>query len=473
MTDPQQVLYGRATQFITAFKELQEDKTSAKTQQAIILGHDLLQSLPKISPVYSLCSCCLAHCLLVTWEKTEAMKKRDRELLDIIGSRVNSAVDLCLPNDRFRPWYIKTQQDYYCTVRNFSARLEDDFWDHEQLNTLNASMTYAKSAWHILRNHVAQARHTAENLGNLYMSRYTYFGRTGDLDDALRFSTMAVIMSSQMASEFLFRSYVQQAMRLSLWSLFEDQPDEMDDAIDYMSQVTQGRTWENENRGVTPSSGSSYATALCFFSQIYIRAFIRRRRRMPHAEEYLGLAVVYSHKACMGIRDIDPGRLLCLNDLASAYLQLYLECSSPRALQAAIATIIAALGLSDSLLTRSGLPRHSGIRMTGQGGSISSLVSIDNRSSTHNNQSSLKERRHQRWVVQNLEISADLLLARYQRDQDPGDLATAILALKLSIQGTHGWSPARQKMLFKLNQALREKLRRLKKSNPRQVKNFH
>ncbi|MCJ1243966.1 hypothetical protein MMC30_001163 [Trapelia coarctata] len=450
MAETPQVLRS-VQEFIIAFQALQTDKTSAKTQQAILLGQVLLQSLPSVSPLYSLCSCSLAHCLLVTWEKTDAERKRDRELLDIIGSRVSATVDFCPPDSRYREWYLKTQQDYYCIVRNFSARLEDDFWEHEHLNTLNAAVVYAKSAWHVLRNNPTQARHTAENLGNL-------------------FSTIAVIMSCRMAPEFQFRSYVQQAMRLSLWSLFEDQPDEMNDTIDYMDQVIQGRTWEIENRGVTTGSGSSYAVALCFLSQVYYRAFIRRRRRGSPAEQYLDQAVLYSEKACAGISDIDPGRLLCMNDFASAQLRLYLKSSSPSVLRGAIDTIISALNLSDDLLTRSGFPRYGGIRMTGQGGSISSLVPIDNRNPTQN-QSSLKERRHQRWIVQTLEISADLLLARYKQNQDPRDLTTAIVSLKLSIQGTHAWSPARQKMLFKLNQALRESLRRLKRSNPWQIPN--
>lgn len=108
MTDTQQALHNRVILFLTAFRALQEDKTSARTQEAIILGQDLLQLLPDGSPFYPSCSCSLAHCLLVTWQKTEAEKKRDRELLNIIGSRVNSAVDHCLPDDRHRTWYLNT-----------------------------------------------------------------------------------------------------------------------------------------------------------------------------------------------------------------------------------------------------------------------------------------------------------------------------------------------------------------------------
>lgn len=98
-------------------------------------------------------------------------------------------------------------------MRNFCARLEDDFWGHEHINTLTASIVYAQSAWAILRNKIAEARHTADNLGDLYMSRYAYLGRPGDLDDALRLNTWAVILSGQMASEFQFQSYAKQAMR--------------------------------------------------------------------------------------------------------------------------------------------------------------------------------------------------------------------------------------------------------------------
>jgi hypothetical protein len=472
MTDTQQALHNRVILFLTAFRALQEDKTSARTQEAIILGQDLLQLLPDGSPFYSLCSCSLAHCLLVTWQKTEAEKKRDWELLNIVGSRVNSAVDHCLPDDRHRTLYLQTQQVYYCIMRNLSARLEDDFWDHEHIETLNTSIVHAKSVWHMLRNNVAEARHAADNLGNLYMSRYVYFGRPGDLDDALRLNTWAVILSGQMASEFQFQSYVKQATRLSFSSLFEDQPDEMDDAINYMDQVVHGRTWEAENRGVDSASGSSYAVALRFFAQIYCRAFIRRKGRVLDAGKHLSMAVLHSQNACMGIREVDPGRMLCLNDSASALLQLYLSSSTSRFLDRAVQTIISALTLSDTLLTRPGIPRRdNGIRISGHGAGISSLVAIDNRTSSHY-QSSLKERRYQRWIVHTLEISANLLLARYGRDRDPQDLAIAILSLKLSIQGSHSWSTRRPKMLSKLNEALRERLRTLESSNHAQVRNF-
>lgn len=472
MPDTQQPIHSLVTQFVTAFGVLQEDKTSARTQEAILLGQNLLQLLPDESSFYSLCSCCLAHCLLITWQKTDAEKKRDRDLLNIIGSRVNSAVDRCLPDDRYRPWYLHTQQVYYCIVRNFSARLEDDFWDHEHINTLNASIIYAKSAWHMLRNNVAEARHAADNLGNLYMSRYEYLGRPGDLDDALMLNTWAVILSVPMASEFQFQSYVKQATRLSLWSLFEDQADEINDAINYMDQVAEGRTWEIENQGVTPTCGSSYAVLLGFFSQVYCRAFIRRKGRVPNVEKYLSMAVLRSQNACRGIKEIDPGRLLCLNDSASALLQLYLSNSISEYLEEAVQTIVFALKLSETLLTPTGIPRRdNGIRLSGHGGGISSLVMVDNRTSSHH-QSSLKERRYQRWIVRTLEISADLLLARYKRDQDPQDLAIAILSLKLSIQGSHSWGTRSSKKLFKLNQALRESLRTLESPNHAQVQNI-
>lgn len=210
----------------------------------------------------------------------------------------------------------------------------------------------------------------------------------------------------------------------------------MNDAIDYMDQVSQGRTWEVENRGVTPTCGSSYAIALSFFSQIYCRAFVRQKGRNSDAGKHLHKAVLCSQNACLGMKEIDPGRLLCLNDFASALLQLYLSSSSPRSLEEAVKTAISSLDLSSALLTQSGIPRgDAGIRITGRGGGISSLVTIDNRTSS-DDQSSLKERRYQRWIVQTLEISADLLLARYQSHQDPQDLATAVISLKLSIQGT-------------------------------------
>ena len=454
----QQTLHNSVIYFVTAFKALQQVQTSVLTEQAIISGQILLQSLPVFSPYYSLCSCCLAHCLLITWTKTGAEQKRDRELLEIIGSRTNAAVNHCLPSDQYQSWYLSTQQDYHCIVRNFSARLEDDFWDHEQINTLNVALVYAKVAWQILRNNEVQAVHTAQNIGNLYMSRYTYFGRSGDLDDALRFSAMVVVMSSQKSFQKPFLAYVQQAMRLSMWCLYENHPDEMDDAIDYMSQVIHGRNWETENQGVTPQSGSSYAVALRFFSQIYSWTSIRRGRQISRDRKYLDLAVQYSQKACTGITEADPGTLLCQTELAKAHLQLYLERPSPRVMQNAVKTVVTALELSENFLSRVGMPSYNGVRMTGRGGSISSLISTDHRSSS-NDQLKMKERSHQRWIMQVLEISADLLLARYQSNQNPQDLSTAITALKLSIQGTHGLSPARQKQLFKLSHALCEKLR--------------
>ena len=458
--------------FLNALKELQEDSTLSNIQHAVMLGEDLLQALPSSSPLYPLCSCGLAACLLVKWQKTNAEENRDRELLTIIGSRVNAATKYCQSGDLRRAWYIKTQQSYYRIVRNFSARLEDDFWDHEHIETLNASMFEAKSAWRILRNNEAEVRHTAVNLGNLYMSRYLYFGRTGDLDDALKFSTIAVIMSTSIASKFQFQSYAQQAMRLSLWSLFDDQPDDMDNAIDYMNEVIRGRTWEVENRDVTSACGSSYAVALSFLSQIFYWVSIRRRRQVLYANKSLELSVSYSRGACMGMKEIDPGQLLSLNDSASAYLHLYLGTLAQNTLEAAISTAVCALDVSSALLTRDGIGRrYNGIKMSGHGGSLSSLVINDNRRSTPS-QTSLKERRYQRWIVQAVEICADLLLTRYQRDHNENDLEIATMALKLCIQGTHAWSPGRPKMFFKLNQALHEKVIRMDGTDYGQVRNF-
>ena len=457
-------------QFLTAFWASQQEKTSANTTQAIILGQNLLQCLPDSSPLYSLCSFCLAQCLLITWENTDAEKKRDRQLLSIIGSRVNPAVQRCLPSDPFRAWYLDTQQTYYCIMRNFSARLEDDFWDHEHINTLNASISYARAAWHILQYNKAQARHTADNLGNVYMSRYLYLGRSGDLGEALTFNTIASVMSGQMASTFQAQSCVPQAMRVSAWSLFEDQPDEMDDAIGHMNELTEGRNWETENRDVTRSVGSSYAVQLRFFSQVYCRAFVRRIWRASTAGKYLDLAVSHSQNACAGIKEVDPGRLLCFNDAAAAYLKLYLTNLSASTLQEGVKCIITALDISETLIPRSGISRrYNGIRVSGHNATISSLVSTDDRTSSQS-QFSLKERRKQRWIIETFEICANLLLARYQRDKDLQDLEMAIIALKLCIQGTHEWSPRRPKMLFKLKHALRERLRRIDQYG--QVRNF-
>ena len=474
MAGIQQPFRDLAKQFLTAFQSAQEDRTSANTQKAIILGQNLLEELPTVSPLYSLYAYCLAHCLLITWEKTGAEAKRDGELLDIISQRVDTAVQFCSPTDRFRPWYLKTQQAHYCRVKNFSARLEDDFWDHERINTLNASLYYAKSAWHVLRDDksLALARHAAYNLGCVYMSRYLYFGRSGDLDDALRFSTMAVIMSTQMAAEFQFQSYVQQGVRLSLWSRFEDQPDEMDDALDYLKQVIQNRAWEIENQNVTSSSGSSYAVALGYLSGICTQVFVRRKGRIPNAKEYLDLSISYAENACIGSKDIDPGRLLSFNGSATAHMQTYKARLSRRALDRAAWAASSALEITATLIPDRGIPkRHGGLRFGGHGSSISSLVTVDNRTSTHK-RSSIKERRHQRWIVETLEITADVLLARYQQDQNSQDLITAITTLKLSIQGIHGWSPKRHKLLFKLNQAIRERLRTLNYTVYAQIRNL-
>ncbi|MCJ1438969.1 hypothetical protein MMC27_008359 [Xylographa pallens] len=470
----QLVLEDSVVRFLNVYRTMNADKTSNNTAQAIQLGQDLLQVLPVTSPLFSLCSCCLANCLFTTWEKTNAEEKRDRELLEIIGSRVGSAVNRCLPNDTHRAWYLATQQSYYCIVRNFSARLEDDFRDYEYLNTLNAAVFYAKVAWDNLRNNKAQARHAADNLGNLYMTRYTYLGRTGDLDDALALNTQAVLLTGPMASKFRFQSYTKQATRSSLFSQFEDQPDESDDAIDYMNQVIQGRTWEIENTGVTPDKGSSYPVALEFFSQIHCQAFIRRRRRAPGAEKHLYMAMVYASKAVSGIKEIDPGRLLCFNNAASTGLQVYLGTLAPESLEVTVQLIIFALKLPDALLTGTGISRsRGGIRIMGnsRGNILSDNVVIPSRTPS-NNQRLITQRRYQRWVVQSLEISADVLLTRYASARDGKDLAVAIVALRMSIQGTHGWSSRKPKLIFKLYQALLEELRSLNSTDPLRVHNF-
>ncbi|MCJ1380761.1 hypothetical protein MMC17_003870 [Xylographa soralifera] len=471
MADTEQILEDQVAQFLSAYRTLDGNKSSGNTTQAIILGQNLLQVLPVTSPLFSLCSCCLANCLFITWHKTNAEKKRDRELLSIIGSRVGPAVDQCLPNDTHRAWYLATQQSYYCIMRNFSARLEDDFWDYELLDTLSASVTYARTAWRVLRDNKAEARHAANNLGNLYMTRYTYLGRTGDLDDALALNTQAVLLTGPMASKYRHQSYAQQATRTSLFSQFEDQPDESNDAVDYMAQVIQGRTWEIENIGVTPNQGSSYPVALEFFSQIHCQAFIRQRGRVPGAEKHLYMAMVYASKAFSGIKEIDPGRLLCFNNAASTGLQVCLGTSVPKSLEVAVQFAILALKLSDTLL--SGISRsRDGFMMTGNStrNALSNLVVTSNM--TPNDQRLITQRRYQRWVVQTLEISADVLLTRYASARDSQDLAVAIVALKMSIQGTHGWSTKKPKLLFKLHQALLEELRSLNHANPIQIQNF-
>ncbi|MCJ1286057.1 hypothetical protein MMC26_005399 [Xylographa opegraphella] len=474
MATSEQASEDHIDRFIGAYRTLNANKNSENTAQAIILGQNLLQVLPVTSPLFSVCSCCLANCLFITWQKTNADKKRDRELLRIIGSRVNPAVDRCQPNDTHRAWYLATQKDYYCIMRNLSARLEDDFWDYEYLNTLNASIAYAKQAWANLRNNNAEARYTADNLGNLYMTRYIYFGRTGDLDDALALNTQAVLLIGSMSSECRFQSYTKQAARTSLFSRFEDQPDESDVAIEYINQVIQGRTWEVENTGVTPSRGSFYPVALELSSQIHCQTFIRQRGRVRNAKKHLHMAMVYASNAISGIKEIDPGRLLCFNNAASTGLQVYLGTSLPDSLPLAVQLIIFALNLSDTLLTRTGISKSlSGIRITGNstGNTLSNNVVISGMTPS-SNQSRITQRRYQRWVVQTLETSADVLLSRYASARDSQDLAVAVVALRMSIQGTHGWSIKKPQLLFKLYQALIEQIRSLNKANPLQIENF-
>jgi hypothetical protein len=474
MTDTDRVLQERIALFRSANIAWNADKSSANTTQAIIAGQNLLQVLPFTSPLFSFSSCCLANILFTTWQKTNAEKKRDRELLEIIGSRVRDAVDRCLPDDRHRSWYLATEQSYYCIMRNLSARLEDDFWDHERLNTLNASIIYAKSAWEKLRNNRTEGRHAADNLGNLYMSRYTYLGRPGDLDDALALNTQAVLLLGPGASEFRFQTYTKQATRLALISQFEDQPDEFDDAIDYMSNVIQGRTWATENIGVTSGHGSSYAVALEFFSLIHIQAFRRRKGRVSGAMKHLYWAILHASNAQKGILEIDPGRLLCLNNCASTSSQVYLSSPLPNSLKLAVKVIIIALDLAVTLFKRPEISRRGGgIGITGNssGNSVSNLVSISNLTPS-NDRTRITERRYQRWVVQTLEISGDILLARYATVRDEQDLTAAIVALKLSVQGTYGWSTRKPKLHFKLHQSLLEILRRSYIENPLQIQNF-
>ena len=458
--------------FFSAYLEFAKDQSSSKTERAIDLGQRLLQALPTTSPLYSLSSCLLARCLFVTWKETRAEEKRDLELLRIIGSRVNPAVRHCRPNEPYRALCEKTQQQYCCIMRQLSALLENDFWDHEHLSNLNTAIAYAQQAWQVLRNDPAEEFSTAENLGNLYMTRYMYLGRPGDLDDALKFSTMEVILSTGKASEAQFRAYAKQGVRVSLWSLFEDQPDNMDDSVQYMNEVIQRRTWKTENQGVDHSSGSSYSVALGMYSRICCRAFIRRQGHYSGMEKFLKMAASHSKNACKGTLQIDPGRILTLDDSARAHLQLYLASSSLPILHEAIQYTISALDVIYSLLPHGAISRrYNGVRMTGHGGSISSLVMTDNRVSSHT-AASLKERRFQRWIISVLEVSADLLLARYQKDLNPQDLAHATLGLKLIIQGMHAWGPARSRMLFKLNQALHEQLRQAQCLGPRRVESY-
>ena len=423
----EQVLQTLTTQFFTAYRELEQDRnsdqTSDKTTNALVFGQYLLELLPTTSSQYSLVSCCVAHCLLITWKETKASERRDLELLKILGSRVIPAVRYCLPSDPNRAWYISTQETYFCIKRNLSARLEDDFCDYEYLSKLNTAVAFAQEAWQVLCNCKAEEHSAAENLGNLYMIRYTHFGRPGDLDDALRFSTIEVVLGSFKTSDYHLKSYHKHAARLSLWSLYEDQPDEIDDSIEYMNRVVQGRIWDVENRQVDQTTGSGYSIALGTFSRIYHRAFLRRRPRAVDARKYLELGAAHCQNACKGTLSLDPGRLNTLEDAARAHLQLYLARQSLSALNEAVQCVTSALSLSADILARRG------------------------------------EKRYQRWIIQALEIGGDVLLARYQRDRDPQDLETAILTLKLTIQGTHGWNPSRSKMVFKLNQALREKLR--------------
>lgn len=443
--DSKESLANLTEEYMSACRAAYSHPASANVEKAITLGQNLLprlhaslSSFPLFVEVYSLCSLSLAQCLFITWQKTGAEAKRDRELLSIIASRVDSAVATSGSTDQHRALCLQTQQTYYCIVRNFSARLEDDFWNDEHINTLNAAMTYAKSAWSVLCDNANEARNTAYNLGNLYMSRYEYLGRSGDIDDALKFSTMSSVLSRNMASKFQVQSYIQQAARKSRWSSFEDHPDEIDDAIDNMNKAIQGKTWEVENRGVTAQCGSGYAFELSCFSEVYCRAFKRRMRQSSSPKQYLDHAVQHSQNAHSGALRIDPGNLLFSNQYASAQLQVYLLDPSVHHFQALAMTVLFALNLAIDLLASCRIPR----------------------------------RRAQRWALPTLEISADLLLARYEQNHQPQDLATAITALKLCIQGTHSWSPARSKLLFKLNQSLCEKLRRVKAANPNRMHNF-
>ena len=451
--------------FLTAVKDLKTHETSAATEKAVRLGQELLEELPTSSPLYSTCAFCLVHCLFVTWEKTHAERRRDRELLDIIGSRMTAAMKYCRSDDPYRPLLLSTHQKYYCMVRSFSVQLENDFWEHERIHDLNGAIRLAKLAWDELRD-TSEAAYTADHLGNVYVSRFQYLGRFGDLDDALTFSTRACVLSGILVPEFQLRTFVPHAMRLSFSSTYEDQPDEFDDAIDYMAYITEGRRWNVENRGVTAESGSSYAVALRFFSQIYRFASIRRDARPASVSQYLDKAVNLVQEVGSGIMEIDPGRQLCFIDSASAYLHHFLTTSSRDSLDRAVQSAVSALELCFA-----GASTTPQITLN-RGSTISNLAMTDDRSSPAV-KAPLNERRNQRHAVEALEISADILLAHYQVYRHPADLTSAIVALKLSAQGIHGWSPQRPKMLFKLNQALHEQLKQFLAHHGVRIRNFN
>ena len=358
----------------------------------------------------------------------------------------------------------------HVSLCNFSSRLEDQFWDYENVDTLNRAIEVGKAAAVVLGNVSKFDRGAVcENLSNVYKSRYQHLGYFSDLVQALEYAKLS-LENPTAHKNTRGRRLSSYAQLLSYRSIFLNETDQFNIAIKFLetrlvlplskprptpqpesepaplnrpfqrvlrmtSQAalietsgTSNNTIANvgiEVRKPLPRSDTPAepARSLSLMSVIYQNVY-QRRRMDGTGLKYLDQAVDYARRAVQSIGEYDPFLSGAFTELAQALLERYVARESPEDLDLAVSANCSALDLASSTDSQRFTPTKAA-----------------------------------RFMRLDIGTAAKLLEARYLRYGDIRDLDNSINSALLALQLVHKGHPRRavyvdswrEKLLLKVN----------------------
>lgn len=356
------------------------------------------------------------------YDRTGGEHKLEPEMLLAAISSHRELLSSVPPSDAQRCQYYQVYVGMHLRLRNLSARFEDAFWDREVLSLLNQSISCAERGWKILSQQpdpLIKAT-SARSLGNPRRSRFDYLGHFTDLEDALKYSSIAIIHTFDVYMRHIL--FISKAMRLADVSSFHDRTDRLDEARDLLKGSIDYSRGKNEI--ITRNVGSGLTVDLYVMSRLYRQLHERRKHRLKN-NEYLDQAISYAKQSLECTTDYDPGLSAALDELAISYFNRFLTMPHRRKqLDLAVRTIFRSVGLAEH--------NYSNIRST--------------------------MRRVSRFICASVAIAGDILAVRYVLDHNPSDLDGSIHAGMIALQSVHNLHPNRSFHIRALRDRLKLKL---------------